>query len=179
MSHVTCHASPVFIRKTMRFVQGAILLGVGFLALGSGLAQTISSTELINRAKDYDGQTVVYRGEVIGEVMARGEYAWVNINDGKNALGIWVKKDLAGLIANTGSYKTIGDLVEVAGEFHRSCLDHGGDLDIHAQSLSLIKSGYRVAEKLGARKSKVAYSLGTILIILWIYSILVKPRKQR
>ncbi len=170
--------SHVLFQGARRAIQGAILLGIVFLG-GQSFAQAVSSADLIQNAKDYDGKTVVYIGEVIGEVMARGEYAWVNLNDGKNALGVWVKKDLAGLIAHTGSYKNIGDLVEVVGEFRRSCLDHGGDLDIHAQSLSLIKSGYGVADTLSARKLKAAYSLGTILIILWTYSILVRPRKQK
>ncbi|MCX5707860.1 MAG: DNA-binding protein [Candidatus Omnitrophica bacterium] len=179
MSHVTCHTSHVILRNAIRSIQGAILLGVVFLALGKSFAQTISSTELINKAKDYDGQTVVFQGEVIGEVMARGEYAWVNLNDGKNALGIWIKKDLVGKIANTGSYKVIGDLVEVSGAFHRSCLVHGGDLDIHAESLQVLKSGNRVKQHLSSHRQKLAFGLGTILIILWISTVLIKPRKRK
>ena len=35
-------------------------------------AQTPTSLELINNAKQYDGKTINYRGEVIGEVMVRG-----------------------------------------------------------------------------------------------------------
>jgi len=179
MSHVTRHTSQELFQNTIRSMQCAIILGIGFFALGSGFAQTISSADLINKAKEYDNQTVVYQGEVIGEVMARGEFAWVNLNDGKNALGIWIKTDLAGQIANIGSYKSIGDLVEVSGVFHRACLAHGGDLDIHAESLRLIKSGNRVKEHLSSRRQKIAYGLGAILIILWISSILAKPRKQK
>jgi hypothetical protein len=172
MSQATGHKSRVFLKS-------AILICGCIVFAKDCYAQPISSAELINNAKDYDNKSVVYQGEVIGEVMARGEYAWINLNDGKNALGIWLKKDLAKTIANAGSYKTIGDVVEVAGVFHRSCLDHGGDLDIHAESLSQIKGGYRVAEKLSGRRKKIAYGLGTILIILWISSILAKPRKQK
>jgi hypothetical protein len=162
----------------MRFTRGAMLSGIVFWAVNS-FAETVSSTELINKAKDYDGKTVVYQGEVIGEVMARGEYAWVNLNDGKNALGIWIRKDLVGQIANTGSYKVIGDTVEVTGVFHRSCLAHGGDLDIHAESLRLIENGNRVRQHLSSRRLKLAFGLGLTLIILWISKILIKPRKQK
>ena len=160
------------------FLQCAILLGIVFFT-GSGFAQAVSSADLINKAQDYDGKTVVYQGEVIGEVMARGEYAWVNLNDGKNALGIWIRKDLVGQIAHAGAYKSIGDTIEVAGVFHRSCLMHGGDLDIHAESLRLIKSGNRIKEHLSTRRLKISYGLGAILIILWISSILAKPRTQK
>ncbi|MDP2044226.1 MAG: hypothetical protein Q8K15_03545, partial [Candidatus Omnitrophota bacterium] len=58
-------------------------------------AQTLSSTELINNAKQYDGKLVVYTGEVIGDVMPRGGNAWVNINDGNNALGVWMDASTA------------------------------------------------------------------------------------
>jgi hypothetical protein len=178
MSHVTYHKSQVFLRRAMLLTQCVILLGIVSFA-ESVFAQTISSTDLINNAKDFDGQIIIYQGEVIGEVMARGDYAWVNLNDDKNALGIWVKKDLVGKIANTGSYKVIGDTVEVTGVFHRSCLAHGGDLDIHAESLRVVKSGNRVRQYLSVRRQKMALGLGVILIILWISTILIKPRKQK
>jgi hypothetical protein len=178
MSQATCHKSQGFFEGAIRPMRWAMFLGIVFFA-GNGFSQTISSTELINKAKDYDGQAVVFQGEVIGEVMARGEYAWVNLNDGKNALGIWIKKDLAVSIANLGSYKVSGDIVEVSGVFHRSCLTHGGDLDIHAESLSLVKSGNRVKHHLSGRRLNIAFGLGTILIILWISTILAKTRKQK
>ena len=54
-------------------------------------AQTPTSLELINNAKQYDGKTVNYKGEVIGEVMVRGDYAWLHVNDGTIAIGIWVR----------------------------------------------------------------------------------------
>ena len=44
--------------------------------------------------------------------MVRGEYAWINVNDEKNAIGIWIKKELIKDILYTGSYKAKGDLVE-------------------------------------------------------------------
>jgi hypothetical protein len=85
-------------------------------------AQPISSNELINNTRQYDGETVVFEGEVIGDVMVRGEYAWININDGKSAIGIWLKKDLAEDILYTGNYKSKGDWVEVTGRgFRYSC----------------------------------------------------------
>jgi hypothetical protein len=178
MSQATGHKSHVFLRRAMLLTRCGILLGIVSFA-GSVCAQAVSSGELINKAKDYDNQTVIYQGEVIGDVMARGEYAWVNLNDGKNALGIWVKKGLVGEIANAGSYKAIGDTIEVSGVFHRSCPEHGGDLDIHAQSLRVVKSGNRVKQHLSSRRQKIALGLGIILIILWISTILIKPRKTK
>lgn len=131
------------------------------------LAQSISSTELINNAKLYDGKTVVYEGEVIGDVMVRGRYAWINVNDGNNALGIWIDKDSTKDITYTGSYKTKGDWTEVTGVFQRACPQHGGDLDIHAQSLRKLMPGRQVTERLNEGKKIFALILLGVLSLAW------------
>ncbi|MFA5156475.1 MAG: DNA-binding protein [Candidatus Omnitrophota bacterium] len=131
-------------------------------------ADAVSSTELINNAKQYDGQTVVYSGEVIGDVMQRGEFVWINVNDGSSAIGIWVAKDLAKDIVYTGNYKFLGDTVEIEGVFHRSCPEHGGDLDIHADSLRKVKAGTAVEEKINPAKKKLAIVLSGVLCLLLI-----------
>ncbi len=130
-------------------------------------AQPISSTELINKAKQYDGKTVVYEGEVIGDVMKRGDYAWVNLNDDKNVLGVWIPRDLTKEILFTGNYKTKGDWIEITGIFQRACNQHGGDLDIHAQTIKKIIPGRPLQEKLNPAKRDFAFILLVILIILF------------
>jgi hypothetical protein len=134
-------------------------------------AQPISSSELINNAKQYDGKTVVYKGEVIGDVMRRGNYAWINANDGENAIGIWLPVNLTKEIAYTGSYKSIGDEIEITGVFHRACPEHGGDLDIHAQVMRKIDSGKPAQDKLNTSKRNQAIVLLGILGLLWILTL--------
>ena len=85
-------------------------------------AQSISSADLISEAKQYDSKIVNYRGEVIGDIMIRGQYAWLNINDGQNAIGIWATKNLIKNIEYKGSYGSKGDVVEVIGFFHQDQL---------------------------------------------------------
>jgi hypothetical protein len=119
--------------------------------------------ELINNAKNYNGNIVVYRGEVIGDIMLRGEYAWINVNDEKNAIGIWIEKELIKDIIYTGSYKAKGDLVEITGRFNRSCVEHGGDLDIHAQSITKISSGNKIPHSVNKKE---------INLILWVSGII-------
>jgi len=132
-------------------------------------AQPISSTELINNAKEYDGKTVVYAGEVIGDVMVRGDFAWVNLSDDQNAIGIWLDKKLAKEIQFTGSYQTKGDRVEITGVFQRNCIQHGGDMDIHAQGLRKISPGEPVQEKIDTVKRKFAIILLGILFLVLIF----------
>lgn len=131
-----------------------------------------SSAELIEHAKDFDGKTVSFRGEAIGDIMKRGKFAWVNVNDGANALGIWLEAGLASKINYTGSYKTIGDTVLVVGQFNRACLEHGGDLDIHAETLAIIKTGNAVEEKINAQKYKAALGLLGVALCFGILRIL-------
>lgn len=131
-------------------------------------AQSISSTELINNAKLYDGKIVIYAGEVIGDIMARGEYAWVNVNDGQNAIGIWLDKNLTKDISYTGSYRFKGDWLEISGVFQRACLGHGGDLDIHAQAIRKVRQGRPVIERLNINKRNSVFVLLGLLCLVWI-----------
>jgi len=134
-------------------------------------AQPISSTELINNAKQYDGKAVVYQGEAIGDIMVRGEYAWINVNDGKTAIGVWVDKKSTEDIRYTGTYKTKGDLVELEGIFNRSCKEHGGDLDIHAASIRKIKEGFAINEPLDSGKVRLGLEIGIILFLVLLLKV--------
>jgi hypothetical protein len=135
-------------------------------------AQSLSSSELINNAKQYDGKIINYSGEVIGDIMLRRGAAWVNINDGENALGVWVNSGLVKEINFTGSYKTRGDNVEVVGVFHRACTEHGGDLDIHAQNIRKSGSGRVVKERLNSDKLHLSFALLGALLFIWILMLL-------
>jgi hypothetical protein len=131
-------------------------------------AQGVKSSDLIKNAAQYDGKLIIYTGEVIGDVMLRGEFAWVNINDGENALGVWMNAGLAKEINFAGNYKTRGDNLEITGIFHRTCLEHGGDLDIHAQALRKLANGRIVNRKLNLDKVNLSIILLGVLFLIWI-----------
>ena len=118
------------------------------LIANASAAVSVTSDDLINNAKDYDKKEVVYSGEVIGDIMVRGENAWVNISDGKNAIGIWMTTVDAKEIKYTGKYGFTGDTVKLTGIFYRACPKHGGDLDIHASKIEIIKQGFATAKKI-------------------------------
>ncbi|MEW6100949.1 MAG: DNA-binding protein [Candidatus Omnitrophota bacterium] len=145
-----------------------LLLGFLFCTAKIAVAQSLSSSELINNAKQYDGKTVVFEGEVIGDIMQRGEYAWVNLYGGESAIGIWINSSLTKDILYTGSYKAKGDLLEVTGIFHRACAEHGGDLDIHAAALRKIAPGRNISHKINpAKRNWALLGLGVVLLA-WI-----------
>jgi len=136
--------------------------------------QPISSEALIKNALEYDGKTVVYEGEIIGDIMKRGPYAWINVKEGKSAIGIWIHRSLLQDVVYTGSYKSRWDTVEVTGIFHRACPEHGGDLDIHAKALSVTSRGRTVTESINLDKRKMAIILLGALCLVWILSLFIR-----
>lgn len=155
-----------------------LMLGIFFLAsISISYAyEVIDSGKLIKEAGQYDQEVVVYQGEVIGEVMVRGNYAWVNVFDGENAIGVWLEKDLVKDIGYAGSYQAKGDYIEVTGVFNRDCLSHGGDLDIHASQVKKIRPGSKITETLNFKKVHTSILLAAVWILILILSI---SRKQR
>lgn len=159
------------MRRYKIFVLAVLLASIARIAC----AQSASSADLINNAKQYDGNAVNYQGEVIGDIMTRGQYAWINVNDGQNAIGIWIPEALTKTIAYKGGYGFKGDIFEVNGVFHRSCPEHGGDLDIHAQTIRNIQSGGQIPHNVDSNKIKIAFMLaGVLIFILFLNLLLVR-----
>ncbi|PIQ88016.1 MAG: DNA-binding protein [Candidatus Omnitrophica bacterium CG11_big_fil_rev_8_21_14_0_20_43_6] len=157
------------MKKNLTFIFITLFWLISLQAVVS--AQGLSSSELINHAKQYEDKLVVYSGEVIGELMPQGEFTWVNIHDGENALGVWINSGLVKDIKFTGNYKTRGDSVEVTGILHRACAEHGGELDIHAQSLRKTGHGRIVKEKLNFDKVTLSLILLGALFFIWILTL--------
>jgi hypothetical protein len=127
-----------------------ILLLISLVLLGTPAAyaqpEEVDSTEMIDYAYELDGSPVMYRGEVIGDILYRGENAWIEVSDGINAIGCFVASEEAHAITHVGRYGEHGDIVEVIGVFHRACSEHGGDLDLHAASVEIVELGYEVVK---------------------------------
>lgn len=132
------------------------------------VADAVSSSELIEQADIFNGQTVRYSGEALGAVLERRDGAWINVSDGYNAIGIWCSKDMARSVSYLGDYRTSGDIVEVEGVFNRACPRHGGELDIHADSLKISRRGYIKRESLDMGRLNVSAGvfLAAILLII-------------
>lgn len=162
-----------FKGQIMFLVSGFWLLVTSVYAQG-----LVSSTELIEHARELDGREVSYQGEVIGEVMNRGDHSWVNLNDGENAIGIWSDNNLLGIISFCGSYQARGDSLEVRGIFNRACKIHGGDLDIHALHIIKLRDGRQVKHRLVQEKQTLAIILSGVLLCLLILQFL-KRRLSR
>ena len=164
----------------MKYFKAYCFLLIGFcLLVGINCAEAVSSADLIENAKDYDGRNISFQGEVIGDIMRRGDFAWVNIADEYNAIGIWVPKDLADKITYAGDYKHIGDYIELTGTFHRACLLHNGELDIHVRELRILRQGQYKEEVTDSKKQNIALIFLGVTLCLGILRLLIKRLKNR
>lgn len=136
------------------------------------LEKPVSVTVLIENSKDLDNKNLRFQGEAIGEVFNRGDFIWINLSDGTGAMGIWVKKEQVPKDLQMGSWKMKGSILSVSGVFHRACPEHGGDMDIHAQSISLISSGFEVYHNVSFLKILIAL----FLVILAIFTVILYRR---
>lgn len=183
-------------RKAMRAIISGVtsLLVVAAVILlfcsTSSADDTVPIEELIDNMKKFDGETVIIEGEVVGDCMVRGDYAWITVNDdaysrksieegGKRVgisnigIGVWIPKGETRSIEFLGSYKTKGDIVRVVGTFHMADSEHGGDTDIHATHLEVVKSGYRFHPPFQYWKLLIVLGLGVLIVVLWSR----RPRK--
>jgi hypothetical protein len=106
----------------------------------------VSATDLVERGSQYDGRVVTYQGEVVGDIMRRGKSTVINVHDGTYAIGVWASSWAVSEVTRAGRYSVTGDRVEVRGVFHRACAEHGGDTDIHAETVTVLAPGRRIRE---------------------------------
>jgi hypothetical protein len=134
-----------------------------------------TSTQLVEKPKEYNGKTVTFAGEAIGEVMVRGDYAWIHLNDdaymelnveegaklgGYNSgMAVWIPSPLTKQIDTYGDYKHEGSIAQISGTFNAACKEHGGDMDIHATTLTMIRAGHVVDDPVPPWKAALAAML--------------------
>ena len=160
--------------KIKRFIW-TLSLGFWILMFGFSANAQVSSTDLLNNPNSYNGKSILYKGEVVGDIMDH----WVNINDGNAAIGIWVKEKIAlDEIAYLGDYKTNGDQIIVNGIFNKACSAHGGDLDIHAQHLEVVKLGGPIEHPLDMLKVYSLLTLFGAVVLVYIVKTILFRRKS-
>lgn len=141
-------------------VRVGVFLGLLSLWILPIHAQTMTIAQLIEQAPDVNETTVILEGEAILEPLERGEYVWININDRSGALGLWMSADLADRVSRYGKYDMRGDLLRIEGVFYRACEEHGGDMDVHVRTLSVIKAGYPIKHPVDVWRFTIAVILG-------------------
>lgn len=127
----------------------------------------------VNRA--LDGATVSFSGEVVGDIMnADADHKWLNVlgSDG-SCIGVLVDNDMAQRVTHVGGYSTTGTTLQVRGVYSVDCVEHQGELDVHAVSVRVLDAGGTVthfADKddvvSGLRLCGIAFVLMMIFFIV-------------
>jgi len=153
----------------------------------TGMGQEVKVKELVENSESYDGQEVIVEGEVVGDLMIRGDEAWITVNDdpysersleeggdfaglSNYGIGVWLPRQETEAIRVLGSYKNHGDRVRVRGIFHRVDHSHGGDMDIEGISLQVMKPGYPIRHSFSYWKLALVLALASMaacLAIVW------------
>lgn len=153
-----------------------IFISTLYFTITCNASNKIEVNQLIENAAVLDNTEVTVKGEVIGEALERGEYAWINISDTTNAIGIWIKQSDVNQIKYYGDYKHKGDTVKVTGVFHKACPEHGGDVDIHCTNIEIVETGYNIKEQLSS--NKVIITLLLVLITIIAAAAYLKLKKE-
>jgi hypothetical protein len=152
------------VKKLAQGILILLFISVGTLAVNA--TDLTSINELVDNSLAMDQETIRIQAETIGEVLERDEYSWINVNDGTNAIGIWLPSNEALKIKNFGSYFMKGDTLEIIGVFNRTCEEHGGEMDIHTQSITVIKSGSEIEHPISILKFSFAIILLTAALFM-------------
>lgn len=153
------------------------LLAIFGLWMTASHAEIVSVEDLIRYPSLYNREKVEIQGEVVGDIMRRGEYSWINIQDGEYAIGVWVLASLTKDIKFSGSYSAKGAIVSIVGTFNRNCPIHGSDFDIHAESLVIKSNGKFLDRPISDKKIQLILYLGALALCLSLLSALRKKRK--
>lgn len=159
--------------KHCLYLFGFLFIVVTLLSSGVQAAE-VSSEELFKIPDEYDGKEISLRGEVVGDVMVRGEFAWLNVHDGYGAIGVFAPLGIVQDISYRGDYTFSGDAIRVRGKFHASCEVHGGDTDIHAQKITILSEGGRIYRSIDENKVKLSIVFPSIALLLTLVHILVR-----
>ena len=125
-----------------RFLVVLVVIALAVLSVSPVVATAeqppvLSTNDLVENSYAWDGKTVSFKGEVLQDLMARKDGTWMNLSDGNNmAMGVFVPKGVTmPAISRTEDYRTVGDIVLITGVFHRTCVQHEGETDIHATTV--------------------------------------------
>lgn len=184
------------LRRRISAALAACILTVALacvLAPCAAAVDTVSITSLIEDMKKYDDQRVTIEGEAVGDIMVRGDNAWITVNDDEYSkksieeggelvgmsnvgIGVWLTASDARQIDVLGGYKNKGAIVRLTGVFHRACAKHGGDTDIHADALKVVRQGYPFSHGFQWDRLAAFLALCVVIALLWYWRV-IKRRK--
>jgi hypothetical protein len=130
--------------------------------------------KLLEQQDNLDGKRISFQGELIGQAIYEKKGVFVNLMDQEfNALGIYMDKSFVKKFTHYGRHGTKGDFVKATGTFHKVCTQHGGDTDLHASEIQILKTGETIPEP---KVSPVKITLSLLLPLLALFLFLHKKK---
>jgi|AntRauTorcE11898_2_1112593.scaffolds.fasta_scaffold24875_2 hypothetical protein len=147
-------------------------------------AGRVSSAAILACPSAYAGRTVVYVGEVIGDLLRRDGGAWVLVNDDPYALevgplplhtarrgtnqglSVWLPEATLSRITALGRPGQRGDVVAVTGVVHRADRAAGGALTLRAEELEVLAPAVRMEDPVEPWQLALAFGLVGIAGVL-------------
>lgn len=150
-------------------------------------AGRIASTQVHLCPRAFDGLTVTYVGEVIGEVLPRRGGAWVQVNDDIYALevgplvghreqdgfntgmSVWLPDGLHQQIEAAGRPGRRGDVILVRGTLHQADPDDGGGITVRAEELEVLAETIEIDDPLHVPQLIVAIvlAIAALATVAW------------
>lgn len=144
----------------------ALVLSVAASAAAAPAALT--PAEAVALALKSDGAHAIVRGEALGESLAApGGKRWVNIGREGTAIGVVMTAEQAAKVPRFGRYRQRGATLEVSGVLNSACDEHGGDLDVHAESVSVLDEGGPIVAPIHPGKLWLAVFSAMASLVLW------------
>lgn len=146
------------------------------------------SSAAVNSCPDaFDGQVVVYFGEVVGDVLQRDEGAWLLVNDddyalevgplaghvefrgGNSGLAVWMPEGLSDLADEPGNASRRGDILRIEGVVRRTDPTDGGGLTLRAINAEVVVEAQYVETPVNRVQLGIAIAFTLIAgaVLLW------------
>lgn len=117
----------------------------------SSFLDETSIADLAQADSYYDGQTVLVKGEVVGDAVNDefdGSRCWLtlqDVDDRQSVASVSIDRSDLSLVDTFGGYQRVGTMLQVSGTFNLKCREHQGLTDIHATDVASLSKGSQAA----------------------------------
>ncbi len=133
-----------------------------------------------------DRKTVQIEGEVIGDrrnVDFDQQHYWISLQEttsGKDyCISVYVSDITTRLIDTYGAYQKRGTKLQIRGTFHLACSDHDGLCDIHAETSSVLDTGFSREASFNFDRLIDVLCLFGIALLLTLSYVLMRDKSKK